>query len=135
MAIVDTLYHRGPDRHEESWMPMEEVLQRVAARFPLAVIDRKRGDRMVRDHAVRLAELDAHEVVLNGWRALEGHVAYVTIRNEEGGPQLGFFLLDTPTSIEIDYERPEDRDACRPLLEELAAALAEYNIVTEDLED
>jgi hypothetical protein len=66
---------------------------------------------------------------------LVGRVAYVTIREEVGGPQFDFFLDDCPTSITIEYERPEDREACRPLLEELAVALAEYDIVTEDVED
>ena len=135
MAIVDTLSHRSPDRHEESWMPMEEVLRRVAARFPLANIDRERGDRKVREHGDRLAKLHAHQVVLDGWQALTSRVAYVTIREEVGGPQFDFFLLDTPTSIDIEYERPEDREVCRPLLEELAAELAEYVIVTEDIVD
>ncbi len=135
MVIVDTLYHRGPDRHVESWLPMEEVLRRVAARFPLAVIDRERGDQKVRDHAVELSELSAHSLVLESWRALEGRVAYVTIREETGGPHFDFFLFERPTSIDIEYEHEEDREACRPLLEALAAELAEYDIVTEDIED
>lgn len=135
MPIVDTLFHRGPDRHVESWMPMEEVLRRVVARFPLAVIDRERGDRMVRDHAVELSELSAHSVVLNGWRALEGRVAYVTVREEAGGPQFDFFLTDRPTSIDIEYAQEEDRAICRPLLEALAAELAEYDLVSEDPEE
>lgn len=132
MPLVDILTHRRPNKHIETWMPMEEVLKRVAARFPHAIIDRERGDRMVRDHGAHLAELSAHDVVLNDWRALEGRVAYVTIREDVTGPQFEFFLTDTPTTIDIDYEQPEDRDRCRPLLEALATALPEYDLVSID---
>ena len=111
-----------------------KLLRRVTAQFPHAVIDRERGDRMVRDHADRLDDLSAHSVVLDDCRAIEGRVAYVIIRGEEGGPGFAFFILPDPGLIEIDYERPEDRAECRPLLQALAEAL-EYDIVTEDLDD
>ena len=137
MAVFDALNHRGPDRHAESWMPMEEVLRRVVARFPLAVIDRVRGDRRVLAEADNLVDLGmspASELVALHRKSV-GRVAYVTIREEVGGPQFDFFLDDCPAIIAIEYQRPEDRNDCRPLLEELAAALAEYDIVTEDIED
>lgn len=109
-------------------------MRRVADQFPLAVMDRERGDRMVRNHAARLYELSAHSVAFDNWRALEGRVAYVAILGEKGGPVFAFFLLPDPGLIEIDYERPEDRAECQPLLKALASVL-EYGILTEDLED
>lgn len=132
MALFDALIHRGPDRFVESWMPMDEVVRRVSARFPLAIVDRERGDQMVRDHTVELTKLDAHTVVLENWKAMEGHVAYVTIREDADGPRFHFFLTESPTSLEIDYDREEDRDICRPLLEALEEALGEYEIYSED---
>jgi hypothetical protein len=135
MAIVDTLYHRNPDRHVEGWLPPEELLRRIADRFPLAVIDRERGDRRVREHRDRLAEVGAAQVILDDWRAMEGRVAYITIRDRVGGPQFEFLIRARPTSLEIEYERPEDREVCRPLLEALAATLAEYDIQSEDIVD
>lgn len=137
MAIVDSLMHRDPDPHLPGFLPPDELLRRVAARFPLAVVDRERGDRMVRaaaDEMVGLG-LPATDTLVANHRALEGRVAYVTVRERVGGPQFGFFLLPRPTLLDIDYERPEDRAACRPLLEALAAELAEYDILTEDLGD
>jgi len=135
MAVADALITRNPDDLDVlGWLPVDEVLRRIADRFPLAVVDRERGDRIVREHAVRLAEVSAHAVVLDDWRALEGRVAYITIREGVGGPQFGFFLKPQTTMFEIDYERPEDRDDCRPLLEALAEAL-EYDILTEDIVD
>lgn len=137
MAVFDALIHRNPDRHTESWLPMEEVLRRVATRFPLANIDRERGDRRIRAEADNLVELGMSPTsdLVELHRKLVGRVAYVTIRAEVGGPQFDFFLHDCPTSITIEYARPEDRKDCRPLLEELAATLAEYDLVTEDIED
>lgn len=132
MALVDVLCHRGPKKYVESWMPMDEVLQRVTARFPLAVVDRERGDQMVRDHLADLISLDAHTVVLENWKAMEGHVAYVTIRKNVDGPQFHFFLTERPTSFDIEYDREEDRDIGRPLLESLVEALGEYDLVTDD---
>jgi hypothetical protein len=137
VAIVDILYHRGPDRHVESWMPMEEVLRRVVARFPLAVIDRERGDRRIVAEADNLVELGISptSVLVEQHRKMVGRVAYVTIREEAGGPQFDFFLTDCPTSIDIEYEQQEDREVGRPLLEALAAELAEYDLVSEDPEE
>jgi hypothetical protein len=135
VAIVDALITRSPnDLDVNRWLPVDEVLRRIADRFPLAVVDRERGDRIVRESVVRLIEVSAHTVVLDDWRAMEGRVAYVTIREAVGGPQFGFFVMSQTTLFEIDYDRPEDRDACRPLLEALATAL-EYDIVTEDVTD
>ena len=117
MALHDALLYRSADPLVGGgYLPPDELLRRVAARFPFAVIDRERGDQFVRDGTARLAEVSAHDVVLNDWRALEGRVAYVTIRGEAGGPQFEFFLTPNPSLIEIEYERPENRDACRPLL-------------------
>lgn len=136
MAIVDTLIHRGPDRHVESWVPMEEVLRRVATRFPLAVIDRARGDRRVLAEADNLVELGVSptSVLVELHRNMIGRVAYVTICEEASGPRFGFFLTDSPTLIDIDYAHEEDREVCRPLLEALAAELPEYELVSEDPE-
>ncbi|MBL8866076.1 MAG: hypothetical protein JNK93_11005 [Planctomycetia bacterium] len=134
MVLFDFLSHRGPKKYVESWMPMDEVLRRVTARFPLAIVDRERGDRMVRDHLAELIRLDAHTVVLEDWKAMEGHVAYVTIREDAAGPRFHFFLTERPTSIEIEYDREEDRDLCRPLLEALADALGEYALESDDPE-
>ena len=132
MAIIDSLVTRNPDDLDvTAWMPVKEVLRRIAARFPLAVVDRERGDRIVRERLARLVELSAHPVILNDCRALEGRVAYVTIRTEVGGPQFGFFVMTQTTVFEIEYEQAEDRNACRPLIEALAEAL-EYDIVTEE---
>ena len=136
MAIIDTLSHRGPTRYAETWMPMEEVLQRVAARFPLAVIDRERADQHVIAEADQMVEVygpTSHLVELH--RKMVGQVAYVTIREEVRGPQFHFFLRQCPTSIDIDYDQEEDREVCRPILEALAAALPEYDLVSEDPAD
>ncbi len=135
MALFDALIHRGPKKYVESWMPMDEVLRRIVSRFPLTVVDRERGDRIVRDHLAELIRLDAHTVVVEDWKALEGHVAYVTILEETSGPRFHFFLSERPTSIEIDYDHEEDRDVCRPLLEELEEALGEYDLISEDPEE
>jgi hypothetical protein len=113
---------------------MDEVLRRVAARFPLAIIDRARADQKVRDHLIDLEGLSAHTVILESWRALEGRVAYVTVREVADGPHFEFFITDQPSSIDIDYEYEDDREVCRPLLEDLAAALPEYDLVSEDPE-
>ncbi len=90
--------------------------------------------RAAADEMVRLG-LPPTDTLVTNHRALEGQVAYVTIREREGGPQFGFFLLPYPTMFDIDYVRPEDRDDCRLLLETLAAELPEYDIITEDLDD
>src|SRR5262249_30930087 len=88
VAIVDTLIHRGPDRHVESWLPMDEVLRRVTARFPLAVIDRERGDQRVIAEADKLEELSSPtSVLVELHRKMIGRVAYVTIREDDDGPQ------------------------------------------------
>ena len=135
MALFDALIHRGPKKYVESWMPMDEVLRRITARFPLAIVDRERADQKVRDHIAELIRLDAHTVVLEDWKAMEGHVAYVTIREDTNGPRFHFFLTERPTSFDIDYDREEDRDVCRPLLEALEEALGEYELVSEDPEE
>jgi len=142
VAIVDTFRHRGPTRYAETWMPMEEVLQRVVARFPLAVIDRERADRHVLWEVEQMMPLyGPTSDLVELHRNMIGHVAYVTIREEVGGPQFHFFLRQCPTSIDIEYEREEDeeereeeRKVCRDLLEKLAAALPEYDLVSEDPE-
>jgi hypothetical protein len=136
MALFDALIHRGPEKYVESWMPMDEVLRRITARFPLAIVDRERGDRRVIAETDKLAELASPtSILVELHRKMIGRVAYVTIRGEAGGPQFEFFLTDTPTSIDIEYERDEDRDICRPLLEALAAELPEYDLVSEDPEE
>ena len=107
MAIADALISRNSDLEVEGWLPVDEVLRRIVVRLPLAVVDRERGDRIVRENVVRLVEVSAHAVVLNSWRAMEGQVAYVTIREAVGGPQFGFFMGTQTTIFEIDYERAE----------------------------
>ena len=117
-------------------LPTEELLRRVANRFPLAVIDRERGDRIVRVGADNLAALHGSPTHPSVERqlALVGRVAHVTIRDAVGGPQFGFFLTPNPTSIYIEYERPQDRAACRPLLKALVAELADYHHMTQSLD-
>ncbi len=134
MAILDTLLFRSADPHAGGYLPQEELLRRVVARFPLAAIDRERGDQAVRDHLIWLTEVSAPPVNLNDWQSHTGQVAYVTVREEADGPQFEFFLLPNPGLIEIDFQPPEDRAACRPLLDALAVEL-EYDILTEDIED
>ena len=132
--VVDSLEHRDPDPDVEGYLPPAELLRRVADRFPLAVIDRERADRLVRaaaDGLVRLG-LPPTDSLVQDQRSLAGRVAYVTVREREGGPRFGFFLYPHPTVIDIDYDRPEDRAACRPLLEALAAAI-DYDVVSDDL--
>jgi hypothetical protein len=137
VAIIDTLYHRGPDRHVESWLPMDEVLRRVAARFPLVTIDRERGDRRVVAEADNLVELGMSPTseLVELHRKMVGRVAYVTIREDDNGPRFDFFLTDHPSSIDIDYEHDGDREGCRRLLHALTAALPEYDLVSEDPEE
>jgi hypothetical protein len=119
------------------FLPPDELLRRVARRFPFAIIDRERGDRMVRAAAAEMVALGlpAADTLVTNHRALEGRVAYVTVREQEGGPQFGFLLLPHPRLFCIDYERPAERDASRSLLEALAAELTEYDIRSEDLDD
>jgi hypothetical protein len=139
----DILVHRDllPDAEgrlptAKGCLPTEELLRRVANRFPLAVIDRERGDRTVRAGADNLAALKGSPTDPSVERhlALVGPVAHVTIRDAVGGPQFGFFLIPNPTVIHIEYERPQDREACRPLLEALVAELADYYHTTQDLD-
>ena len=104
------------------------------SRFPLAVIDWERGDRIVRGEIAQLEELDVHQVVLDNHRAMLGQTAYVTVWEAVDGPQFGFFLNSHPTMVDIDYEHPEDRDASRPLFEALATAL-DWDILTEDVKE
>jgi hypothetical protein len=116
----DMLMHRDlwPDAEgrlppAKSCLPAEELVRRIANRFPLAVIDRDRPANF-------------------------GHrLTYVTIRDAVGGPQFRcrFFSSEPPTIISIEYERPQDREACRPLLEALLAELADYYHVTQDDDD
>jgi hypothetical protein len=117
-------------------LPTEELLRRVANRFPLAVIDRERGDRIVRAGADQLAALVGSPTDSSVARhlALVGRVAHVTIRDAVGGPQFSFFLSPNPTGIQIEYERPQDREACRPLLKALVAELADYYHMSQDLD-
>ena len=57
MAIADALVTRNPnDLDASGWLPVDEVLRRVAERFPLAVVDRERGDRTVREAVDKLVE-------------------------------------------------------------------------------
>lgn len=137
MAIIDSLLYRNPDPDLEGFLPPDEVQRRVVARFPLAVVDRERANQIVRaaaDEMVALG-LPSTDTIVANHLALEGRVAYVTVRELDVGPRLGFFLFPCPSMLEIEYERPTDRDANRPLLEALAAELAEYDIVSEDLDD
>jgi hypothetical protein len=117
-------------------LPNEELLRRVANRFPLAVIDRERGDRIVREGADKLAALHGSptDPAVERQLALVGRVAHVTIRDAVGGPQFGFFLTPNTTGIHIEYERPQDREACRPLLKALVAELADYHHMNQDLD-
>jgi hypothetical protein len=114
----DTLMHRdlwpsaeGRLPTPKGCLPTDELLQRVANRFPLAIIDRE---------------------CQPGSHGQFARVAHVTIRDAVGGPQFCFFLIANPTIIQIEYERPEDRKSCRPLLEALVAELADYYHVTQD---
>ena len=69
-------------------------MRRVADRFPLAVIDRERGDRIVRAGADKIAALvgSPTDPSVERHLALVGRVAHVTIRDAVGGPQFSFFL-------------------------------------------
>ena len=135
-VLVDSFICRHPDPDVEGFVWPAELLLRVANRFPRAVIDRKRADRMVREQADELAKyMSQTDTIVANHRALVGHVAYVTVQEAASGPQIDFLLFPRPTVIDVDYERPEDRDACRPLLEALAAERAEYDLMSEDLED
>jgi hypothetical protein len=139
----DTLMHRDlwPDAEgrlppAKGCLPTEELLRRVADRFPLAVIDHERGDRIVREGADSLAALHGSptDPAVERRLALVGRIAHVTIRDAVGGPQFGFFLFPQPTVIRIEYERPQDRQACRPLLKALVAELADYLHMNQSLD-
>ena len=117
----------------------EELLRRVASRFPLAVIDRERGDEIVRAGADSIAKLVGSPTDPSVERRLSlvGRVAYVTIRDAVDGPQMGFFVVPNliGTGIRIEYESAQERMACRPLLEALVAELADYCWMTQDLDE
>jgi hypothetical protein len=114
----------------------EELLRRVANRFPLAVIDLERGDRIVRAGADSMAALVGNPTHpgIERHLATVGRVAHVTIRDAVGGPQFCFFLSPNTAGINIEYERPQDREACRPLLKALVAELADYTHMTQGLD-
>jgi hypothetical protein len=139
----DSLMHRDlfpiPDAEGRVPTPIgclstEELLQRVARRFPLAVIDRERADQWIRAGAdSRAAQVGSPtDPSVERHLAMVGRVAHVTIRDAVGGPQFSFFLLPQPTVIKIDYERPEDREACRPLLAALVQELPDFHHMTEN---
>lgn len=133
--LVDCLVFRSPEPDEEGFVPPAELLRRVADRFPYSTIDRDRGDQWIQaaaDEMVTLGLPPTDTLVVNH-RALVGQVAHVTVREKVGGPQFGFFVLPQPTVIDIEYDQPEHRELCRPLLEELCATLAEYDLQTDDL--
>ena len=44
----------------------------------------------------------------------------------------GALLTPNPTVILIEYERPQDRAAGRPLLNALVAELADYHLMNQD---
>jgi hypothetical protein len=139
----DVLLHRDvvPDpegrlRTAKGLPSTEELLRRVANCFPLAVIDRERGDGIVRagaDNMVALVGDPTHPGV-ERHLAMVGRVAHVTIRDAVGGPQFCFFLSPNTAAINIDYERPQDRAACRPLLKALVAELGDYHHMTQGLD-
>ncbi|WP_439627447.1 hypothetical protein [Gemmata sp.] len=132
--LVDSLVYRHPDPDVEGFVEPAELLQRVADRFPLTVIDHERADRMVREQAGQLATyMSRADTIVTNHLAMLGRVAYVTVRGD--GLQVGFFLFPRPTIIDFEYEPPENRAACRSLIEAVAEALPEYHLVSEELED
>ena len=116
MAIFDALVHRGPDRYVESWMPMDEVLQRVAARFLPAAIDRERGDRRIIAEADNLVDLGMNSTsdLVELHRKLVGLVAYVAIREEVRGPHsTSSSITARPVSPSSTNARKTERAAGR----------------------
>jgi hypothetical protein len=119
-------------------LPLEEILRRVADRFPLAIIDRERGDQIVRAGAEARAAFvgSPTDPSVERHLALLGKVAHVTIRDSVDGPHCCFFLNPNliGTGMQIEYQSKQDRIACRPLLKALVAELADYYCMTQDLD-
>jgi len=142
----DTLLCRDMLPDAEGRMPipkgglsMEEVLRRVTSRFPLAIIDRERGDELVRAGAAKTATLvgSPPDSSVERQLALVGRVAYVTVRDTVDGPHFSFLVNPNKigNGILIEYESAKDRIACRPLLEAFLAELGEYYCMTQDFDE
>jgi hypothetical protein len=138
---TDILIHRDALPNAQGRLPTpkgfpstEEVLRRVANRFPFAIIDRERGDQIVRAGAdSTIAQFgDPTHPGIERQLAMVGRVAHVTIRDAVGGPQFCFFLTPNTAVINIEYERPEDREACRPLLKAFVLELGDYYYMNQD---
>jgi hypothetical protein len=143
--FYDFLIHRNGLPDAEGRLPtpkaplsLDELLLRITDRFPLAVIDRERGDQIVRAGAEARAKLlgNVTDPSVERHLALVGKVAHVTIRDSVDGPHCCSFINPNliGTGFQVEYQSQQDRIACRPLLKALVAALADYHCMTQDLD-
>lgn len=64
---------------QTSYIPVEELVQRLLRHFPSAVIDRERGDAHVQAGLDRLIGLGAPDVILESHRSKFGNVVFVSV--------------------------------------------------------
>src|SRR5205823_3813111 len=110
----------------QPYLDPSEVLRRVAAELPGAVIDVAGAEEAVRRNCECLAELRAPQVVLENWRQILGRTAFVTIQGDSAGEYIRFHL--TPeVGLEVQHG-PAGRERCRSLVDGLSEVLG-YEVI------
>jgi hypothetical protein len=114
-------------------LPQREVLHRVAAAFRRVVIDWTEGDRWVEARISKAVEIGYSGVLLEAEHALRGRAVLVSVAEEPGfgAAWVRFYMTTDTECLELHYEPPGAREACRALARKLAEVLG-YDFGTDE---
>jgi hypothetical protein len=114
-------------------LPQGEVLRRVAVAFRRVVIDWAEGDRWVEARIGKATEVGYPGGLLAAEYALRGRAVLVSVA-DAAGPEAAwvrFYMTPDTESLDLHYEPPGARAACRVLALKLAEALG-YEFSTDE---
>ena len=115
--VTDQLYH--PD---DQYLPLDEVIRRIAPAFRRVHLDRARGDAGVREGYEQLLAVGAPNALREAQLAQLGTTVCASVADNDGPDGWIEFVL-TGEDLLIEYRLEADRERLRPTVSKLAGLL------------
>lgn len=127
--LTDQLY-----RTDEQYLPVDEVIRRIAPAFRRVSFDWCRGDARIRENYERMVALQTPEIILQSQRALFGMSVWVSVADDDEPDACVEFLLLPDGGVFIDYRSEADRERLRPTVHKIAGVLG-YQVAERESHD
>jgi len=130
------LQYAVEDWEETLHIPVEELVRRLASRFPKLHVDREKGNALVQERLDGLIAIGAPSVILESHRSQFGDTILATIADESWGSATATAILSSirpPLGDGVAFEtRDEDATTVERMSRDLANALGMIRCLSDD---